>query len=469
MSDHRQRRVPLTRHEERRRATRLSAVLAAAACAAGLLGGCAALSNITGAVTGESARVEQRKQQELRLQQKVMRYADGYADSIAAIATTLELSERDPAMLPSISGFGVDQALSAVQIAAGPSARINALDMVVLSTLTRASLERYLQARQGAEVTSALATLSWLESEAWEAVNFLTEEQHRELRDALARRHADRTLTLDSVTFARFTDFVDDPEERRTGSGTASLFALVGLDPLAGLSPAVREIEQTRMLAERGLYYAERVPMLMGMQVKSLATALLRMPEPKEMIAAADRASRAAESLSHTAAIVPETLSREREAAIKQVFDAMRADQAMASELLAGLKATFDSAKLTSDSLTTTVKSMDQVMARFDTGKGDRGGGPPSRPFDITEYAAAAVQFAQAARELQQLAGSIERGAPALATLAAGLGVQGQQHVDHVYRRLLQLIGFALLGSMAAIVATRLILVRVAARRGQPR
>ncbi len=464
MLDHRQKWVPPTRYQERPRATRLSAALAATACAAGLVGGCASLPDITGKITGETARYEQRKLQELILQRKVMRYADGYVDSIAHITTTVEASGRDPAMLFTMGRFRVVQATSAVQIAAGPSARINALDMVVLCTLTRATLGRYLQARQGAEATAALATLSSLESGAWELVDFLTEQQREEIRDALARRQADPTTTLESVTFVRFTDFVDDPEERRAAPNSASLFALVGLDPLTGLSPAVREIEQSRMLAERAIYYAERVPILIGMQVRTLATVLLTMPEPREVIAAADRASRAAESLSRTAATLPETLSREREAAITQVFDAIRADQAMASELLAGLKGTFDSAKLTSDSLTTTVKSVDEVMARFNTGKG-----PPARPFDITEYAMAAVQFAQAARELQQLTGSIERGAPTLATLAAGLGAQGQQLVDHVYRLLLQLIGFALLGSVAAIVAIRLILVRVAARREQPR
>ena len=464
MWDYRQRRVPPTRHQERPRATRLNVALAATACAAGLLGGCTALSDITGKITGETARYEQRKQEESLLQRRVMRYADGYADSIAQITTTLELSDRDPAMLSTMGRLRVVQVTSAVQIAAGPSARINALDMVVLSTLTRATLGRYLQARLGGEATSALATLSSQESQAWQLVDFLTERQREELRDALARRQADPTTTLESVTFDRFTDFINEPEVGRTASSSGSLFALVGLDPLAGLSPAVREIEQSRMLAERALYYLERVPILMGIQVRALATGLLTMPEPKEVIAAADRASRAAESLSRTAAIMPETLSREREAAITQVFDAMRSDLAMASELLAGLKATFDSAKLTSDSLTTTVNSVDEVMARLNTGKG-----PPSRPFDITEYATAAVQFAQAARELQQLTGSIERGAPTLATLAAGLGTQGQQLVDHVYHRLLQLIGIALIGSVAAIVATRLILARVAVRRSTPR
>ncbi len=334
MSEHRQRRVLPTRHDERPRATRLNAVLATMACAAGLLGGCAVLSDIKGTITGETARIEQRKQQELRLQRKVMRYADGYADSIAHITTTVERSARDPEVILTMTRFRVVQATSAVHIGAGPSARINALDMVVLATLTRATLGPYVQAHQGSGAASALATLSWLESEAWEAVDFLTEEQSKELREVLARRQADPTTTLESVSFARFTDFVDEPADARPGSGTASLFALVGLDPLAGLSPAVREIEQTRMLAERALYYAERVPILMATQVSSLATGLMAMPEPRQMLAAADRASRAAESLSHTAATMPEALAREREAAIKQVFDTMHVEQAMVSELL---------------------------------------------------------------------------------------------------------------------------------------
>jgi hypothetical protein len=34
---------------------------------------------------------------------------------------------------------------------------------------------------------------------------------------------------------------------------------MLGIDPLSGLDPAIREIEQTRALAERTIYYMQRV------------------------------------------------------------------------------------------------------------------------------------------------------------------------------------------------------------------
>ena len=42
-----------------------------------------------------------------------------------------------------------------------------------------------------------------------------------------------------------------------------SVFSLFQVDPLSGLDPAVREIAQTRLFAERALFVAQKMPMLL--------------------------------------------------------------------------------------------------------------------------------------------------------------------------------------------------------------
>ena len=45
---------------------------------------------------------------------------------------------------------------------------------------------------------------------------------------------------------------------------------MLGLDPLTQLDPAVREITQTRELAERTIYYMQRAPSLLDMQLERI-------------------------------------------------------------------------------------------------------------------------------------------------------------------------------------------------------
>ena len=73
------------------------------------------------------------------------------------------------------------------------------------------------------------------------------------------------------------------------------MFALIGLDPLSNLDPAVRELEQTRLLAERTIYYLQRAPSLLDMQIERLTYQLAVMPEAKQTLAGVERVSVAAE------------------------------------------------------------------------------------------------------------------------------------------------------------------------------
>ena len=50
----------------------------------------------------------------------------------------------------------------------------------------------------------------------------------------------------------------------------SELSELVSLDPLSGLEPTTREIEQTRLFAERTLFYLQRVPLILNRRIAGL-------------------------------------------------------------------------------------------------------------------------------------------------------------------------------------------------------
>ena len=225
----------------------------------------------------------------------------------------------------------------------------------------------------------------------------------------------------------------------------SGLFALLGIDPLSNLDPAVRELAQTRELAERTIYYAQRVPNLVDMQVELLTDQFATTPETTRLLANIDRATVAAEATGRLAAELPGVLAQEREAAIRQFMDAITVETAHTRELVVQVRGALDAGTATSNSLNTTIRSFEQLMAGFE--KPQPVNGPPAapgKPFDITEYTAAAGEVTRAASELKQLIAGIERGEPALAEVSSRAAVSLQQVIDHAYWRMAELLGLLL-------------------------
>jgi len=98
----------------------------------------------------------------------------------------------------------------------------------------------------------------------------LTEAQIKRLHEVIDQWRAQQP-EVRAVAYIHFLDFaraVGAPsagEERRPGN----LFAVVGLDPLSELDSAVQQIAQTRELAERAIYYMQRMPSLLEMRIEN--------------------------------------------------------------------------------------------------------------------------------------------------------------------------------------------------------
>lgn len=96
------------------------------------------------------------------------------------------------------------------------------------------------------------------------------------------------------VGFVHFAELAESagmsPEARRK---PGSLFGLIGLDPLAELDLAVRQIEQSRLLAERAIFYMQRVPYVLDLRTERIVSQATLSPQIERANASLERASHA--------------------------------------------------------------------------------------------------------------------------------------------------------------------------------
>ena len=405
---------------------------------------------------------------ESQLQLRVMRFADWYVDSVSRASARAQSEATDSQLRYRLVDFQIKQATAAVQIAAGPDPSINAVDMVVLASLTRASVAHNLTKLMGSKAQPLIETFARLETGAWPLVEFLKPAQQADLRQRLAVWAPD-AASLDSVAFNRLAAFAKASGLRADGqSGPNSILALIGADPFAGLSPAVREIERSRILGERAIYYAERMPMLLDLQTRALTAAIVDMPESRSVIATAKRVGESAASLAETAAKLPESFRIEREATIQQLVTAMEQQQGIMKELVVEVRQSLEAVPKASDSIQGVLERTDTLMRRLKVGEPPPPGTVPGRAFDVTEYTQAAVTIGDTAKQLQTLVAMVDQDGPAATRLAESMRDHGEHLIDHLYDRVIEAFGVLFAGVLLIVLTSRLLgahLAQRAARR----
>ncbi len=398
------------------------------------------------------------------LQLSVMRFADEYVGSITQPIRSFQASTTDAEDRLTAQNWLLSQATAAYTIASGPSPIVNTIDLVVLTTLSRMVIddawsgERF--GERAAPLRDAYHRLEPLVLEL--AKGALSPGQIADLQHVIVVWR-EQNPHVTAISYVHFRDVAGSMGQPKPGTTdrVSGLFGLLGLDPLSSLDPAVREISQSRELAERTIYYAQRVPNLLDMQVERLTLELATMPEVTRLLANADHIAAAATTTAGVFGELPTLLPREREAAIRQLMDAMTVETAHTRQLVVELRGALEAGTATSNSLDATIRSFDQLMARFEKPKaGDAAAQTSARPFDITEYTTAATEITRTAAELDSLIGSVDRGGPELARVSDRAGATLRGVVDHAYWRGAQLLGVLILGTLGAALV-----YRIAARR----
>ena len=434
-------------------------MLAACIAATVLLASCSLVNKMRPKEEDPDKRAAQLQE----LQLKVMRFADEYSGRILGPIRRFQRDNPGPAERLSAQNWLVQQTTTAYTIGSGPNPINNALDMVALTTMSHMALEDgWIAAQFGDRVNALRDVYATLEPESWELLEgAVTPEQIAAVRAALDDWRA-KNPHMHSVSYVHFRDFVSSPEAATSQRGLSGsgVLSLLGLDPLSTLDPTVREFARTRQAVERAMYFLQRSPQLLDMQIERVTYQLAEMPEARSLLADLDRTSLAAESAGKLADTLPEVVAREREAAIRQFMGEIQSQQAQMRELLTDMRATLQAGTAASDSVNQTTRALDAFIAGFrkppDPNK------PPGKPFDITEYTATAHELAAASSQLQGLLAQLNASGPDVSRLTDSAATQLNGVVDRAYRRAVELILILVAACLVAAVLYRLAMRRMA-------
>jgi hypothetical protein len=361
----------------------------------------------------------------------VLHYADAFASQTSTALDAYAHRVNTPEARLQALTWKLSLGSSALGIATGPNPTANLLDFVTLTTLLRASLEEQAhKAVPPGALDGWLDTSIVLETNAWKlAERTLNTDQQAQLVIAIDRWRSENPTNFSFLTRPQeVTALIRQAGEKERQPG--SVFSWVGLDPMSGLDPAVREVTRSRLFAERALFAAQRMPVLLRWQIELMSDQLLRQQQVTNTVQSIDRLSRAAESISQTAALLPDRIADER----KAILDALETQQGKLRDLSAQVGQTLSSGEKMSTSLNTTLTTFDALMKRF--GVGEPSTTPPntnSPPFNILDYAHTAEQIGTMAGQLDTLlknaSGTVE--APALDKRIAQLNALATQARDN--------------------------------------
>jgi hypothetical protein len=409
---------------------------------------------------------EQHSEKIRKLQLEVMRFADEYVGRSREAVVRLQQGLENPDQRLITQNWKVQQASSAYTIASGPNPVSNALDMVVLATLSRMVIDdSWVGGDIGARALEVQTTYRSLEAQAWQLVNgVLNEEQVAALHQTITQWRA-KNPNVRAVAYIHFRDFaqaVGPSSPSSTGAG--SLLSFVGIDPLSNLDPAVQEIAQTRQLAERAIYYMQRTPDLLDMQVERLSYQFADMPETRSLLTSFDRVSLIGSSSDRLVDTLPDLLDHQREALIAQLTQTINSQSATLGTLAGQLRGALQAGTDTATAVNGALQSFERISNLFAKKPQPASATPqpPGKPFDISDYTAMLQQAASTARELDSLAQHGDQLTPALRAATQDAALQAQGILNHLFLLLVLLVLVIAAAWLLAALAYRRITMRFA-------
>ena len=392
----------------------------------------------------------------VELQSQLLRFADNYVDTLNLAAGKLQQENGEPTGRRVVLTRRISVTNDVLAVATGANAYANLLDMVILAGLNRMNVEDYwLPKRYGDSALPLLLASREAEKEAWRiAATALQPAQIDELRAAIRAWHAqypDGRSPRDVGSLGFSAQVARLNRAPPPGMGMPSVFNLLVIDPLAGLDPATRELANTRLFAERGMFLARHMPSLIRWETELLAMQTAEMPQVESLLASGAKLSASAERFSQAAERLPAQASAER----AQIVAALEAQRPGLVSLAAQSEKALAAGRGMSEASAAALKSFQDVLRQLDA----RPAGPAGPPFRVGDYTAAAAQIDATAQTLAKLLQAFEQTlAPGnidrLAARAEALGRQaradGEALVDYAFKKAL-LLGLLLIASACAL------------------
>jgi hypothetical protein len=386
----------------------------------------------------------------VEVQQRLMRFSDEYLTSMVYGMDRLRRGTNAPDPVELLK-WKILLGTETCSIASGQNAVANLLDMTIFITVTRRGLEEYWQPKVfGESALPMLDSCRDAETNIWQFTGqVLTPQQLTELQNGIDVWFRKNPLP-DNVLAARAMGFTSEvgkasPTE---GSKPGSVFGLLMLDPFAGMDPAVREIAQTRLLAERALFVSQKMPTILRWQTELLTLNAVQLPAVQQIVTNSTQIADSVARFATVAEKLPDQVSTER----TEILKALQSQEKDVASLMA-------SGTEMSDSLNTTLTTFDALMKRFGVGETNSAGPSPTNaePFRIRDYGQTAAQLESAAQRLTELLITLDQtlGSTNLAKLTAQVGpvvqqaqTSGKEIVDYAFWKGVLFVGIIFLTAL---------------------
>jgi hypothetical protein len=262
---------------------------------------------------------------EAELQSQVMGFADRFAAYISQGFEDYDVLDPPLENRRIVQGDAVYSMYAAFIIAAEADPDAALLDMVVMVTLGRMIYEEHWREYLGPPVDSMIRAFKKSEKDIWNILTLvLNSDQQKELYALIEEWRQNHPEEL-QFSYLRVSDFAAD----RARSKLARIWQPSGL--FKSVEVATKQVEEARLLAERAMFLATRVPLLSGYFADVWASQLLISPELKDLLSDLHRFVDVAEKL-------PDNIARERQLIIEQALEKLAAErQAAIRQALDGL------------------------------------------------------------------------------------------------------------------------------------
>jgi hypothetical protein len=401
------------------------------------------------------------------LQNHLLQFADTFITSVTQ--TLDQLKKPDGSAINRYDQVKLKSRLTTDMIAlvSGSNQIGNLVETLVYVESLRISIESTaLPSAKNFNVLPLLIVLRQREDNLKEIVrDVLTPVRMAQLQAAIEDWRKNRPSTdFDLSTFASFSlvNEVIANTESKSAQSSNNVFALLDLDPLAGLDPAARELTETRLFGERALFLGKRMPQLMKYEMELLTMRTADTQEVQAMVANSTQLATAADRFSQTLAQFPGMIRSEREQWIRDFH----------SEQKGLLELTQQAEKVTNGSARTAewaeraIQSFNRSLELIN----ERPKKPDARPFDIREYTDAATRIEGMSQRMTTLLLELQSSVDGLDTkkfadltdtVTAQTRQRSEAMVEYTYQKGLRFVFLVCLMASLTFLLTALIYTRL--------
>ena len=360
-----------------------------------------------------------------QLQTRLMAYADRALGEVARATAAARQRDSSPETRLLTQLVQTEVGTSAVTLAVGPDPEAALLDLMVSTAAQSRALRPGGDAKGlGPAARAPMAeALGLLEREIWSlGGRVYSAGELQALRERVDAWAAART----DPAFPGVVRVADLP----TGAGQARAKGL-----FAPLEDATRQIEETRLLGERFLFLAQRLPVLSRWQAEALSWEAMNTPEARQTLGSVSLLSASMARLTAQAESLPALLGNER-TALLAAFDAR--ESALRGLLHEAGSVTRDGRALaesgerlmtlsqqTAATMGEAIRAADRLVASLRDPRAPGG----AASFDVEKYTVALRELRAATEALNAAVGAGE-----------GLTAAGRGMVDHAAWRAAQLL-----------------------------